>query len=219
MEPFYFYTRITEVELLGRSAGNIKELKRGIEMVSSGSIYHHTHRFLQQHRYFSPEHPNDFSYWIAVNLGLKKLGERIASVDTMEFADIEQLRRRFVRILEDYLDTAPKLRSCIPGEEFRFLSSRIFVLPTPFAAHNLREFIDCLGKVTIHSLYFHMFEARMRLKKPDNDFSCWLRDAGYIELAKGITRLDPYTYTLEGLRSKIIILARKFLLPARARRR
>jgi hypothetical protein len=211
MQVFYFHTRLTQVELLGRTAKNVKELLEGIRCVSSSSIYHHTHRYLEQHRYFSPEHPNDFSYWITTSLGLKKLGERIASIDLFQFHDIEGLRLKFIEILKNYLKTTPVLRNCIPGEEFRFSSSRIFILPTPFVANNLKEFVSCLEKVTIHSLYFHMFEARLRLKKPDNDFSCWLRDAGFIGLADKISRLDPYTYTLEGLRKKIISLVKEYI--------
>lgn len=211
MVPFYFNTRITQVELLGRTAKNVKELWEGIKKVPHSSIYHHTHRYLEQHRYFSPEHPNDFSYWINTSLGLKKMGERIASVDIIQFSDIEELRKKFIDILEEYIRVTPNLRNCLPGEEFRFLSSKIFILPTPFIAHSLREFLDCLERVTIHSLYFHMFEARLRLKRPDNDFSCWFRDSGFIELADRISRLDPYTYTLEGLRKRIITLVREAL--------
>ncbi|MGH7908266.1 MAG: DUF5752 family protein, partial [Thermodesulfobacteriota bacterium] len=43
--------------------------------------------------------------------------------------------------------------------------------PTPYFAHDLKEFIEILNKVTISSLYFHMFEARMRLQKDENDFA------------------------------------------------
>lgn len=210
-KSFHFYTRVTQIELLGREARNIKELLEGIRIVPHSSIYHHTHRFLEQHRYFSPEHPNDFSYWITNSLGLKKLGEKIASVDLFQFSNIELLRKKFIEILEEYIKITPKLRDCIPGEEFHFLSSRIFILPTPFVARSLEEFILCLEKVTIHSLYFHMFEARMRLKKTTNDFSLWLKDAGFIELAVKISRLDPYTYTLEGLRKKLIKLVKEEL--------
>jgi len=195
--------------MLGIVARNIRELLEGIKKVPLSSIYHHTHRYLEQNRFFSPEHPNDFSYWITMSLGLKALGEKIASIDIIQFQDIEDLRDKFIYILEDYLKKNPPLRSCLPGEEFRFLSSRIFILPTPFIANNLKEFIECLSKVTIHSLYFHMFEARLRLKKPDNDFSCWLRDSGFISLATKISRLDPYTYTLEGLRRKIIKIVKE----------
>ena len=63
----------------------------------------------------------------------------------------------------------------------------------------------------MHSLYFHIFEARVRLKKADNDFSCWLRDLGYKELAEKISKIDPYTHTLEGLRQKIINFVSEYL--------
>ncbi|MCD6583679.1 MAG: hypothetical protein J7K71_03225 [Candidatus Omnitrophica bacterium] len=210
-EYFHFHTRVTQVELLGYTARNVKELYQGIKRVPSSSIYHHTHRYLEQHRYFSPEHPNDFSYWINNSLGLRKLGERIASVDIFQFSDIEDLRKEFLIILDEYLKTAPALRGCLPGEEFRFLSSKIFILPTPFKAHNLEEFSLYLKRVTVHSLYFHIFEAKVRLKRADNDFSCWLRDLGYKELAEKISKIDPYTHTLEGLRQKIINLVSEHL--------
>lgn len=206
MQPFYFYTRITQIELLGRTAKNLIELLKALHEVPLSSIYHHTHRYLEQHRYFSPEHPNDFSYWISNALGLKALGEKIASIDIIQFSDIEMIRQKFIAIIEEYLQSNPKLRDCLPGEEFCFLSSRIFILPTPYSASNLKEFVACLKKVTIHSLYFHMFEARLRLKKSDNDFACWIRDRGYLRLAEKISKLDPYTYTLEGLRKNLIKL-------------
>ena len=208
--PFRFYTRITQVELLDKEAKNVEELLEGIKTVSSFSIYHHTHHYLEQHRYFSPEYSNDFSYWITHSLGLRALGEKIASIDIVQFKDIEGLRQKFIEILSSYLDNnTSNLRNSLPKEKFRFLSSRIFILPTHFYAHNLAEFIDCLSKVTIHSVYFHICEARLRLKRETNDFSLWLKDQGYHSLASKISRLDPYTYTLEGLRHKIIDLIKK----------
>jgi len=211
MEPFHFYTRVTQVELLGKSARNVKNLLEGIKKVPSSSIYHHTHRFLQQHRYLSPEHPNDFSYWVTTALGLRKLGENIASVNVIQFNSIEQLRSRFIEILEDYTMSVPKPRDCIPGEEFHFMSSQIFVLPTPFTAYTIEEFLECLKMITLHSVYFHVFEARMRIKKQDNDFSFWLKNLGCVELADAISRLDPYTYTIEGLRKKIIKITENYI--------
>lgn len=208
MKPFHFFTRVTQVELLGRRAKNVKELLDGLESVPSASVYHHTHRFLEQHRYFSPSHPNDFSYWLITALGMKALGETVASIDILQFHNIEDLRGKLMNVFRDYLKQKSVLRNCLAGEEFNFLSSRIFIFPTPFSAGSLVDFAGCLEKVTVHSLYFHMFEARMRLKKESNDFSCWLKDANYLALADKISRLDPYTYTLEGLRKKIIDLVR-----------
>jgi len=204
MEPFYFYTRITQELLLGRKAKNIKELRSGIDTVPRQSIYHHTHRYLEQHQTLSPESPNDFSYWVTCNLGLRKLGEMIASIDIFRFPNLDDLRQAFIDVLDHYLASTPQVRNCIPGEEFYFMSSRIFVLPTPLVAFTPAEFLDGLNNVTIHSLYYHMFEARLRLKRGDNDFSHWLRKAGYARLAERISRIDPYTFTVQGLRKEII---------------
>ncbi|MDM7940425.1 MAG: DUF5752 family protein, partial [Methanothrix sp.] len=74
----------------------------------------------------------------------------------------------------------------------------------PYTANNLREFAEILRKISIRSLYFHIFEARMRLGVQDNDFSQWLRSIGEDKLADEISRLDPYNMTLENLRRKII---------------
>jgi hypothetical protein len=202
---FYFYTRLNLVELLGRQAKNLDLLLEGVRQVPDSSIYYHTHRFLQQHHYLSPEPPNDFAFWVTNSLGLDRMGEKLASVDTVRFRSIEGLREKFLEILEPTI-LVENYRSveCQGGEEFHFMSCRTFVLPTPYQARDLREFRDVLQKVSINSLYFHIFEARLRLERGDNDFSNWLEGIGQKDLAKEISRLDPYTITLEGLRKKII---------------
>jgi hypothetical protein len=76
--------------------------------------------------------------------------------------------------------------------------------------HDLREFVEALRKISLGSLFFHFFDSRFRLGKGLNDFSSWLRDSlDEPELAGEIDRLDPYTYTLEGLRSALIQLVEK----------
>ncbi len=62
------------------------------------------------------------------------------------------------------------------------------------------------------SLYFHIFESRLRLGRGLNDFTAWLRDnLDETELGDEIAKLDPYTYTLEGLRSSLIQLLEKHI--------
>jgi len=51
-----------------------------------------------------------------------------------------------------------------------------------------------------------MFDAKLRLGKGENDFSRWFEHLGEHTLAEEVTRLDPYTYTLESLRNKIVRL-------------
>lgn len=202
-EGFHFHTQYHLVELLGLKAKNPEELLLGINAVPASSIYYHTHRFLQQHNYLSPEPPNDFAFWLMEILHLESLGEEFLSVDTISFCNLEDLRKAFKNILEDYISKHGEDSECPPGFEFHFLACKTLVLPLPYIAHNLTEFAEMIRKVSIHSLYFHMFEARMRLGVLDNDFSQWFRGIGEEKLADEVSRLDPYNITLENLRRKI----------------
>lgn len=206
-EPFIFYTRLHLTELTGLRASTLSQLLELIKEVNGSSIYHHTHRFLQQHQYLSPEPPNDFAYWVTNVLGEDKLGEMLASIDTIQFSTIRGLREKIAQTIEDYLKENPlaKLRFASEGDEFHFMKTVSFILPTNYIAHDLKEFVEILSKITIDSIYFHMFESRLRLEKGTNDFSNWIETSiGDKKLADKVSKLDPYTYTMEGLRNKVI---------------
>lgn len=210
--PFRFYTRLNLSELTGLRANNLKELAELIKTVPGSSIYHHTHRFLQQHQHFSPEPPNDFAYWVAETLGEEELGENLSSIDTVQFNTIRGLREKITATIEDYLKANPSagLRFADEDRSFYFIRSASFVLPTNYIASNLKEFIEILGKITIDSVYFHIFESRLRLEKGNNDFSNWIEGSlGDKALADEISGMDPYTYTLEELRKVIIKKVKK----------
>jgi len=206
-EPFRFCTRLHLSELTGLRATTLGQLLDLIKEVPDSCIYHHTHRFLQQHQYLSPEPPNDFAYWVADILGEDELGERLVSIDTIQFSTIRDLREKIASTIEGYLNDNPlaKLKFARSGEEFHFIKSISFVLPTNYIAYDLREFAEVLKKITIDSIYFHIFEARLRLGKPTNDFAFWLENSlGDKKLANNFSSFDPYTSTLEDLRKKII---------------
>jgi Family of unknown function (DUF5752) len=209
-EGFHFYTQHNLVELLGLRAKNPVELLENIKKVPTGSIYYHTHRFIQQHQYLSPEPPNDFALWLKDTLHLERLGEAFLDVDTVSFLDLENLRGKLVRILDDHISRGEYQVDSPRGQEFDFMSCKIFVLPTLYTAKDITEFVEILRKISIHSLYFHMFEARTRLKRPENDFSAWFKSIGQERLAGEISRLDPYSLTLEGLRLKIIHMVKRY---------
>jgi hypothetical protein len=209
MSEFYFFSKLDQALLLGRKAKNIKELLDGVKEVSSSSIYYHTHRFLQQHHYLSPEPPNDFAYWVNDVLNDPVLGEKLSSVDIVQFEKLEDLRQALVSTIETYLPNVEKIVDCPSGEEFHFMSCQTFVFRTPHSANNLTEFKESLQHVSINSIYFHVFDARLRLEKGDNDFSRWFNDLGFKKLATEVSHLDPYTQTLEGLRKRIIGLVSK----------
>jgi len=212
--PFRFYTRLNLSELTGLRASNLSQLLELIKVVPGSCIYHHTHRFLQQHQYLSPEPPNDFAYWVTGVLGEDELGERLASINTVQFPTIRSLREKIIATIEEYQESYPraKLRFAREGEEFYFIKAISFVLPTNYVASDLKEFVEVLQKVTLDSIYFHIFEARLRLEKTSNDFSCWIESSfGDKALADQISRLDPYTQTLEALRRKLVKIIEKKL--------
>lgn len=211
VQPFYFCTRLNLRELTGLKARNLKELVEIIKRVPGSSIFHHTHFFLQQHLRLSPEHPNDFAHWVTEALGEYKLGEQLMSIDLLEYKSIREIREKIITLIEKNLfERAESLRQAPRGHEFEFVKSHSFILPTPYIAYNLAQFIRILKKVTIHSLYFHIFEARLRLEKGSNDFSYWIDTSlGNPELAEKIASVDPYTYTLEGLRDTIIKILKR----------
>ena len=207
IEPFRFYTRLHLSELTGLRASNLSQLLSVVKHVQGACIYHHTHRFLQQHQYLSPEPPNDFAYWVSEVLGEDELGEKLASIDTIQFSTVRGLRDKIVATIEDYLENniSAKMKFAGEGEEFHFIKSVSFVLPTNYIAHNLREFADIIKNITIDAIYFHIFESRLRLEKKTNDFSNWIETSiGDKKLSDKISKLDPYTHTLEDLRKTII---------------
>ncbi|MEN6312412.1 MAG: DUF5752 family protein [Acidobacteriota bacterium] len=204
-QAFRFLTRLNLVELLGRQAKNVVGLLEGLRLVPESSIFYHTHRFLQQHRYLSPEPPNDFAFWVTNALGLEPLGERLASIDTVAFRTIRDLRTKHIEILEAYVrERKARSGDCPEGQEFHFMSCRTFIIPTSHEARNLAEFRDALETISVNSLCFHALDARLRLSSDDYDFSRWMDAIGESELAREIARLDPYTITIEGLRKELI---------------
>jgi hypothetical protein len=175
-------------------------------------VYYHTHSFVEEYQFLTPEPTNDFALWVQDALGYDILAERLASIDTFQFPTIGALRQMIVAVIQDFLAETSHEREAPLGNEFHFIKSISVVLPTPYVAHNMREFVGILRRVSMGSLYFHIFEAKLRLQRGTNDFSLWLEDClEEKELAEQITRLDPYNYTMENLREIIIRLCEKRL--------
>src|SRR5207245_10237486 len=55
------------------------------------------------------------------------------------------------------------------------------------------------------SIAYHLFESRLRNGGQENDFSRWL-EAELVEreLAGAVRGLDPYSYTADGLRHRLV---------------
>src|SRR5262249_9293856 len=210
-QPFHFLTTMHLTLLTNRRARDLAELLEHLRVVPGSVIYFHTHHFLVQHQYLSPEPPNDFAYWVTNVLQEDRLGEQLAAIDIVQFRTIRALRERLIKVIEADLNERQRLRTAPEGEEFHFREAASFILPTPHVSHTLAEFADCVGKIGFGSLTFHLFDARLRLQKGENDFSEWLAALGEEQLARAIACLDPYTYTLEGLRNEVVRLVRQRL--------
>ena len=76
-EPFVFKTQLSLVETMGLKARDLMELCRHLKEAPGASIYYHTHHFLQQHQFLTPEPPNDFAYWVTHVLQEDLIGEKV----------------------------------------------------------------------------------------------------------------------------------------------
>jgi septum formation topological specificity factor MinE len=209
---FQFHKCYTIVELTGDRARDIKEFVEILRYVDQASIFGHTHRTFFKHHFARDLYSNDFAYWISEVLQERRLGERVASIDLTHYQDIEQLRQDLILILESYIANQSQFRSVPKGEEFHFTKVISLIQPTNYVAHSIYEFLDCLKSVDISSLYYHFFEADLRLKRPTNDFSFWIEDSlDGAELARKIHRINPYMSTLEELRERIVRVIEAYL--------
>jgi len=203
--PFHFFSRLTLTFLTGRSAATLREFLECLRVVPDSVIYQHTHRYLFEHQFLTPEPPNDFAYWVAFTVGNEVLGERLAAVDTVRFGSLADLRGAFISVIERFSSASDLDREVPEGKQFHFMGALRFSVPTPHRAADLIQFRDSLRQVAISSLYLHIFEARLRPPLGKNDFSLWFEQELHLpRLAAKVAALDPYTQTLEGLRAKII---------------
>lgn len=202
-KPFKFCTSSELVLLTGKRASTLKELLDGLKTLPDSVVYYHTHRFLIQHQYLSPEPPNDFAYWTTNVLLEKILGEKLAAIDIINYPTVSDLKNSIIRIIEDNVGIDSE-RKAPEGMEFHFMRVKTFIVETGIEARNLSEFYEAVKEVPIRSIYFHIAQARLLFGKRENDFSLWLREELLEDgLANDILKLDPYTWTLERLRNRL----------------
>ncbi len=210
---FVFCTEFHLVELTGLKAKNLTELAAILRLVPGSAVFHHTHYQYLSHHFEKPVFYNDFALWAFHALQEPRLGERLAAIDLLSFTSIRQLREAILAIVENHVETSGRpLRECPPGEELHFCKSKSFIMPTGVTADDAPDFFAKLPNLAVASLYFHFFEARLRLERPTNDFSAWLSAIGHEKVAKAIDRLDPYSLTLDELKIEILKLGQKYLV-------
>jgi hypothetical protein len=210
--PFDFYTEARLVELTGLRAKNLPELQAILHQVPGSSIFFHTHYQYLTHNFEKPPFYNDFALWVSAALREVRLGERLASIDMLSFPSIRQIRETILATIEDHMQTSRlPMRECPPGEELQFCKSKSFVTPLGIRAADPAQFFNLLPCITNNSVYFHFFEARLRLERPTNDFSAWLRAVGHEPIARSIDKIYPYAMTLDELKLEIARLGHMYL--------
>ena len=203
--PFYFNSASHLLRIGREKATTLMELLEAIRACPEASIFQHTFQTLAEHHFISSGFSNDFSHWAFASCNEVELAERLAAIDVREFTSIATLRERLIHIMESYLQKNPRAAARVAMEPFYLMASDLVVVPTPYVARNLEEFADGLRKVSIHAIYYHFIDARLRLKLNSNDFSIWLeKELDMPQAADKINRIDIYTSTLEEVRRSIL---------------
>lgn len=203
-EPFEFRQCVSIYKSTGENAANLTELREIIAAANDESIVHHTYQyFLKGHAMY--EYTNDFSEWVGERLGERVLAEHLSNIDHYDFTDIGALRNKILGVIDDYLAGFPESKkNALPGEEFYLNEAVTFIFPEGIRARNLAEFFAAIKYVEDRCIYFHFYEARIRLGGGIDDFSKWFRDGlGNAALADKIGKVDPLMYSIEQIRAII----------------
>ncbi|HEY3476851.1 MAG TPA: DUF5752 family protein [Anaerolineales bacterium] len=210
--PFLFKECSELREILGEEAYDEKRLVELLETVPLDSIYFHTHSYFLRHSYVERVYPNDFSQWVAMEVRDHVLGERLAVVDPFEYEELDALRAQLISIIDDHLSRTPIVPRVMFGEPFYFNKSLIIQVPTRIEVRTLQEFRSALSEVEVSAIYFHVFEARHRLKHEESDFSAWIQHSlGMPDLAEKLRTINPYLGSLERVRSALLTVCDEFL--------
>ncbi len=205
--PFSFTGCWELKEMLGRTAWDERQLLEIIEEIPLDSVYYHTHSFFLRHQYIAGPYPNDFATWAAMQLRDHVLAEKLGILDPFDYDNLETLRAEIVNIIDNHLSQLQIIPRIIYGEPFYFMQSRIISVPTGLEAHDLAEFCEILSNTDPSVVYFHTFEAMLRLGRREGDFPLWIKtQLGENQLATAISLLDLYMSNLEFIRKQIITL-------------
>jgi hypothetical protein len=210
--PFLFTGCWELRQMLGRSARDERQLLEAIEEIPLDSIYYHTHSFFLRHKYIAGPYPNDFATWAAIQVRDRVLGEKLGVLDPYEFRDLESLRGAIITILEEHLSRLQIIPRVIYEEPFHFMQSRIIAVSTGQEGRTLTEFRERLASVDASVIFYHTFEAILRLGRRKGDFAIWIEDELKLpELSAKIARLDPYMTSLESIRHRVIKVCDEYL--------
>lgn len=198
---FEFKQYVSILKSTGKRAGSLREFREIIASVSGESLFHHTYQyFLKDHVL---DYTNDFAHWAGESLEERALAEQLSNIDPYAFDRRDDLRGVLLSVIDAYLKDFPEPRRALPGEEFYFNETVSFIFPAGVRVKNLAEFLIAMRYIDPSSIYYHFYEARVRLGI--DDFSAWVeRSLERKELAERIRAVDPFMHSVEGIREHIV---------------
>ena len=187
----------------GQSAETLSQLRALIAGVSDECIFHHTYGYFAKGHIL--EYTNDFAQWAGKGLEEGMLAEHLSIIDAFSFGSVADLRAELLRVIDAYTASFPEPRPALAGNEFYFKEAVTFIFPAGFRVKNLAELLMALKFVDISSIYYHFYEARVRLGAQTDDFSKWIDEvAGAPHIAARIRAIDIFMHNLEGIRELLI---------------
>jgi hypothetical protein len=203
--PFEFRQCVNIHKSTGKKAGNLRELRDVIAEASEESIVYHNYQYFQKGHML--EYTNDFAEWVGESLGEKALAEHLSNIDPYDFKEIGALRNELLGLIDAYLDRFPNTKEAMPGDELYFNETVTLIFPVGIRARNLAEFFAAIKYIEEDCIYYHFYEARIRLGRGKDDFSRWFEDTlGEKDLAGKIRAVDPLMYSVEQIRTFIASL-------------
>jgi hypothetical protein len=202
--PFRFVTVSYLTRIGNQSATNLGELRDGLEKCSDTSIFYHTFQSLGRYHFLTEGFSNEFAQWVLAGLNSPMLAEQLAAPDIRSYLTLSDLRTDLLAITDEYCRKHPEEVGRLAFEPFYFLESIEVTIPHMWEAWTLDEFRHRLEHLSNESFHYHFLVSRLRLGLRTNDFSVWFEnELGLKSLAQLTNRIDVYTNTLEGARTKL----------------
>ncbi len=193
---------------------NLREFRAGIAACPVESLYHHFCETVIRPSFDDPEFHNDFARWARRGLHDHILAERLEILDPYAFADMEELRRVVLELIDDRLSEVSLIPWTSEQGPFHFLQATTVVFDTGKSFRNPEEMRDAVAEMTTSSIYYHFWEARRRTPEHRDDLSAWLSQWNKRgeKIIKTILEIDFYFLNLKELQNRLI---RAMAVPAR----
>lgn len=207
IKPFCFWGCSEIRESLNLRVDSERQLLDRLETVPAESIYHHTVRCLLRRPVVSTVYPDDFSSWVAAELGDVALAEKLALPSPFDFPDTDAFRQHLLDVLDDHLGELRFDPHVLLGAPFYFERGHLSVVPLDLEAHDLRSFRSALAQVDDSSIYYHSVEAIGRLDKQRGDMAAWVDEVLDLgDLARALEGIDPFVMSLSAVRERMLEL-------------